>query len=131
MRPLHVIVGTIVLVVLPIASATLGSGYFAWTMYSGAGEYRVDIRVKDAAGRWRSVAPTGLAESSSAATADVLVGADHFRRGPSLAVFRTHLSELAAYACRARRGVEADVVLTERVDERSPERVTSAHADCR
>jgi len=131
MRQLHAIVAAILLVALPISSDAFGSGFFGWTMYSGAGEFLVEIRVKDASGRSRTVAPTGIADSTSEATADLLVGADHFRRGPSLAVLRSHLGELAAHVCRVRHAAEADVVLRERSDEAAPERVTSAHADCR
>ncbi len=128
-RHVHAIAAAILLVALPISSA-FGSGFFAWTMYSGSGEYAMEIHVKDMAGRWRSVSPTGLAEGSSAATADVLVGADHFRRGPSLAVLRSHLDELAAFACRERHGIEATVVLRERADATSPERATTARVTC-
>ncbi len=117
------------LCLLPITSA-FGSGYFAWTMYSGSGEYRIDVRVIDREGRTHAVAPTGLADDASPFTADVLVGADHFRRGPSLAVFRTHLDDFARFVCRERGGASADVALRQRKDASSPERVTSAHADC-
>ena len=128
---LHLAAGLVLLVALPIASRVFGAGYFSWTMYSGYGEYQIDIRVKDAAGRVHTVAPTALAEASSEATADLLTGADHFRRGPSLALLRDHLGDVAMLACRARGGVEADVVLHERTDESSPERATTAHATCK
>lgn len=129
---LHLVVGLVLLFAMPIASRAFGAGYFAWTMYSGYGEYQIDIRVKDGAGRVHTVAPTALAESSSEATADLLIGADHFRRGPSLAVLRNHLVDVADFACRTRGGsVETDVVLHERTDASSPERTTSAHARCR
>jgi len=127
-RYLHVAVG-IALFVLPILSLALGSGTFAWTMYSGSGEYWLDVRVKDESGKWHSVAPTGLAPSS--ATGSLLVGADHYRRGPSVALLRHHLDDLARYACVERHGVPAEVVLHERRDANATERVTNAHAECR
>ncbi len=130
-RHLHALVGTALLVVLPLASIALGSGHFAWTMYSASGEYRIDIRVKDAAGTWHSVAPTGLADRASRGTSRILVGADHFRRGPSLTVLRASLPAFAHFVCDERRGVEADVVLHERRDANDPEQTTSAHVVCR
>jgi len=128
-KHVHAIAAALLLFALPISSA-FGSGFFAWTMYSGSGEYAMEIHVQDMAGRWRSVSPTGLAEASSAATADVLVGADHFRRGSSLAVLRAHLGDLAAFACRERHGLAATVVLRERANATSPERTTTAHVTC-
>jgi hypothetical protein len=130
-RHVHAAVGVALLFVLPAVSSVFGSGMFAWTMYSGSGEYRIDIRVRDERGVAHSVAPTGLAEASSRGAASVLVGADHFKRGPSLAALRAHLGDLAMLACRERHGVEADVVLHERRDDQDPERTTSAHAVCR
>ena len=128
---LHGLVGVVLLVALPIASWVFGAGYFSWTMYSGSAEYRLDFRVQDSDGRWRTIAPTGLASSATEATADVLVGADHFRRGPSLTLVRTHLGELASFACRERNGALAEVVLRQRLDAESPELVTTARARCR
>jgi len=130
MHRMHAIVGAIMLVLLPLGSLLWGSGIFAWTMYSGTGEYRIEIRVRDERG-WRSVAPTGLAEAASESAAGVLSGADHFRRGPLLDVLRSHLGELATFACRQRGGIEADVELHERKDATGPERVTRAHRECR
>jgi hypothetical protein len=127
----HAALGLVLLVLVPLASILFDSGVFAWTMYAGAGEYRIDIRITDARGTTHTVAPTGLAEHSSRGGAAVLVGADQFRRGPSLAVLRAHLGELATFACRQRGGVSADVALHERRDEHDTERVTSAHAECR
>lgn len=130
MRTVHAIVAAALLVILPLGSSLFGSGMFAWTMYSTSGEYRIDIRVRDRAGTWHSVAPTGLARSSTRGTAGILVGADHFRRGPSVAALRSHLAELARFACTERNGAEADVTLHERRNASSPERVTTAHAEC-
>jgi len=130
MRYVHAIAGALLLIVWPLSSRVFGSGTFAWTMYAGSGEYRIDIRVKDAGGVWHSVAPTGLADQSTHATAGFLVGADHFRRGPSLVVLRSHLEELAAFACRQRMGTEADVALHERRDADDTDHLTSAHAEC-
>ena len=131
MARVHAALGLVLLVLLPIASLVFDSGVFAWTMYSGSGEYRIDIHVRDAQGVVHTVAPTGLADASSRGTAGVLVGADHFRRGPLLAALRTHLDQLALLACRERGGVEAEVVLHERRDERAEDRTTTAHAVCR
>jgi hypothetical protein len=127
----HAVIGVALLVLLPLGSIVFDSSVFAWTMYSGSSEYRIDIRVRDAAGLLHTIAPTGLADVSSRGSAGILIGADHFRRGPALVMLRSHLGDLASLACRERHGVEADVVLHERRDERDAERTTSAHVDCR
>lgn len=129
-KHLHALLGIALLGVLPLASRVFGSGFFGWTMYSGSREYRIEIRVKDASGVWHAVAPTGLASRSSRGAAGVLVAADHFRRGPTLAVLRTNLDDLARFACVERSGVEANVVLHERRDATDAERVTEASVAC-
>jgi hypothetical protein len=126
-RYVHVAVG-IALFIVPLVSLVFGSGTFAWTMYSGSGEYWLEVRVKDADARWHSVAPTALAGSTPSGA--LLAGADHYRRGTSVDVLRTHLSDLARYACAERHGVVADVVLHERRDANAVERATSAHVEC-
>jgi len=130
LRHVHLMAGVVLLCLLPIGSA-FGSGFFSWTMYSGSGEYRIDIHVKDASGRWHAVAPTGLADAASPAAGDLLVGADHFRRGPTLTVFRAHLEDFARFVCRERAGASVEVVLRERRDGSGAEHDTTARVDCR
>lgn len=127
MRRLHAIVGALTLVVLPLVSRVFGDGFFAWTMYSTTGEYRVEVQVHDARG-WRSVAPTGLADHASSSVASLLVSAETYRRGPSVAVLRAHLGELATFVCRERGGDRAVVVLQERRGQN--ERSTREEAQC-
>ena len=76
-------------------------------MYSRAGEFRIDLVAFDADGRAHSRNPTVLAEHAAPIEASLLAGSEHWRPGPSVATFRTHLDELADHACkeaRRRRG---------------------------
>ncbi len=129
-KHLHALAGFVLLALLPIASRAFGSGAFAWTMYSSRSEHRIDIHVKDASGVWHTVAPTGLADEASPGLADVLVAADHYRHGPMLVALEKHLADFARFACEARHGTEAEVVLWERRGANEPERSFSARATC-
>src|SRR6185312_753593 len=97
-RALRACVGVIVCAVLPIASMARGSSIFAWTMYSRAGRFRIDLVATDAAGARRVRNPTILAEHASAAAADLVAGSDGWRDG-SAGLLRAHLDELAEHAC--------------------------------
>lgn len=126
---LHVALTLLVAVIIPLASRLFGDGFFAWTMYSSASEYRIRIEVTDASGR-RSVAPTGLCEGASASVAEILVGAESFRPGSSLAVLEAHADELARFVCEQRHADEVAITLEERPSEGGPERVRTTRATC-
>src|SRR5262249_18379261 len=110
----HWTLGILSIVVLPVTSWMSGSLLFAWSMFSSSGLYRIDVTVRDARGRVRVVNPTELAPLSTPSTAIVLAGADHWRRGTSLALLRSHLEDLARFDCRTYEGYSAEVVLRER-----------------
>ncbi len=121
--------GAIVCFVLPAASWIEGSATFAWTMYSRAGEFRIDLVAFDADGRPHRRNPTALAEHAAPATALLLAGSDHWRPGPSMATLRRHIDDLAAYACRETLAARVEVILRERVGDR-PERATTGRRAC-
>jgi hypothetical protein len=99
-------------------------------MYSRVGEYRIGVTVRDEAGQTRAVNPTALAPSATPSTAGYLVGADHWRSGPSLLILRTHLGDVAEWVCRQQETSRAvDVVLRERRPGHA-ERTTSTHRRC-
>ena len=106
-------VGAIVCVVLPTGSRLAGSATFAWTMYSRATEFRIDLITTDAAGQRRSRNPTALAEHALPGTALLLGGSDHWRPGPSTTL-RSHLDDLADHACRETHAAAVELTLHER-----------------
>jgi len=127
----HLIVGAIVCVALPLASRVEGARTFAWTMFAASGEYRIEIVEIDDEGRARSMNPTALAEHAAPSAVRVLGGADHWRRGASVATLRTHLDDLAAYACDESHAATIEVTLRERAHDGAAERATTARRACR
>jgi hypothetical protein len=101
----------------------------AWTMYSRAGEFRIDLVAFDAVGRAHLRNPTVLAEGATLGAASLLAGSDHWRPGPSVANLRSHLDDLAAYACRELGASSVEITLHERTGGR-PERATTSRRPC-
>jgi hypothetical protein len=128
-RRLRWVVGALVCVVLPAGSWLEGSRAFAWSMYSRAGEFRIDVVTFDAAGRAHARNPSALAEHATPAAADLLAGSDHWRPGPSVAVLRTHIADLAGYACRELGATAVEITLRERAAS-GKERVTTQRSEC-
>src|SRR5262245_9996157 len=79
LKPVHAIVATLVCVVLPAASWLDGSGFLAWTMYSGSGCYRLEIAAVAADGSRSAVAPSDLVRFTGRDEAPYLLGADNWR----------------------------------------------------
>jgi hypothetical protein len=98
-------------------------------MYSRAGEFRVDLVTFDADGRAHARNPTALAGHAAPAMAALLAGSEHWRPGPSVAVLRAHLGDLAAYACRELGASAVEVTLRERPAS-DEERVTTQRKGC-
>jgi hypothetical protein len=101
----------------------------AWTMYSRAGEFRIDLIAFDAAGRAHLRNPTVLADGAAPEVASLLAGSDHWRQGPSVATLRAHLDDLAAYACRELNAASVELTLRERSGDRR-ERATTSQRRC-
>src|SRR5450432_1257639 len=121
-------VGAIACLVLPAGSRLAGPATFAWTMYSRATEFRIDFITTDTAGRRRSRNPTALAEHALPSTALLLGGSDHWRQGPSTPL-RSHLDDLADYACRETHAVAVELTLHERTHG-DPERAATSRRVC-
>jgi len=113
-RLLRSFVGAIACFVLPAASWLQGSGTFAWTMYSRAAEFRIELVVTDVGGHRRSRNPTALAERATPEMASLLGGSDHWRQGPSVEALRSHLDDLAEVACRETGSADVELTLHER-----------------
>jgi hypothetical protein len=128
-RRLRFVVGALVCFVLPAGSLIEGSGMLAWTMYSRAGEFRIDLVAFDSEGRAHLRNPTVLADGATLGAAALLAGSDHWRQGPSVAALRSHLDDLAAYACRELNAVSIEISLHERTGH-GPERATTSRLTC-
>jgi hypothetical protein len=129
-RP-HILLGAFFCVVLPVFSWADGSRMFAWTMFSGAEEYRLEVTAKDAGGQPSPVNPTLLAAHASPHTAVYLAGADHWRSGAAvIGILRAHLGELARYACAEVSAASVEVTLRERPRFSSAPRTTTARVVC-
>jgi hypothetical protein len=128
-RVLRASIGAIGCVLLPVASWLEGSGMFAWAMYSRASEYRVDLLTFDADGGLHRRNPTFLATHAGLGAASLLAGSDHWRQGPSMAILRRHLDELAQYACPETHAAAVEVTLRERVAG-GAERATTRRRSC-
>jgi hypothetical protein len=128
-RRVRWIVGALVCVVLPAGSWIEGSRFFAWSMYSRAAEFRIDLVTFDADLRARPRNPTALAEHAAPAAGALLAGSDHWRPAPSLAVLRAHLSDLAHYACGDLAATSVEITLHER-SAPGAERATTERMGC-
>jgi hypothetical protein len=122
------VLGILFVLVLPIGSWIEGSRLFAWSMFSSVGTYRIEARAVDADGRVAPINPTALARRGTASTASYLAGADHWRSGGSLAIFRAHLDEVASLACADHPRSAIQLVLREK--RSGGEVATSARAEC-
>jgi hypothetical protein len=129
-RRLRLGVGVMACVFLPGASWIEGSKLFAWSMYSRAGEFRIDLVAFDADGRAHSRNPTVLAEHAAPEAASLLAGSEHWREGPSVAVLRVHLPALVAYACRELGASSVGITLYERTGP-DRQRATTERRGCR
>jgi hypothetical protein len=123
------IVGALICVVVPAGSWIEGSRFFAWSMYSRAAEFRLDLVTFDADRRARPRNPTALAEHAAPAAGALLAGSDHWRPAPSVAALRAHLSDLARYACSDLGASTVEVTLHERSGS-GIERTTTQRTGC-
>jgi hypothetical protein len=128
-RRLRWVVGALACVVLPAGSWLEGSRAFAWSMYSRTGEFRIDLVTFGADGKAHARNPTALAAHATPAAAALLAGSEHWRPGPSVAVLRTHLADLAGYACRELGPSALEVTLRER-PANGRERTTTERREC-
>jgi hypothetical protein len=106
----YAILAALVCVVIPAASWLDGSGFLAWTMFSGNRSYRLEIAAVAADGSRRALAPTELARYVGIEEAPYFVSADVWRmipyRGLSL-----RLAEAGRLACRLRPTPEVEITL--------------------
>lgn len=123
----HVAVGILVVLLLPLASWLDGSGQLAWTMFSRTGRYRLEL-ISDG----KPLNPTEVAAfAAPGPTSSALAGADHFRHHDvARATLRRHLTDIASLACKLRPGTTITARLHERVRTDAPIRTTEVMMPC-
>jgi hypothetical protein len=122
MRRLHIALGTVVCLVVPLASYAGGTGGLAYTMFADVQEYRVEVVVIDDRGERAPVGASQLAVQAQGTIGNFLAGAERFRMGPAHRAPRRHLDDLAARACETLHASAVEITLVERDDAASPER---------
>ena len=100
LRPLHRFVAFVAVLLIPLASLLLGSGRFAWTMFSQPRPYRLNAFGVDSNGKHHWIAPTALGALLGGEAKRYLAGAEQWRPAPVGDVFAAHLDEFAREACR-------------------------------
>ncbi|MFT3769098.1 MAG: hypothetical protein QM820_26965 [Minicystis sp.] len=130
MRPLHAAVAAVVCVLLPAASWLDGTGFLAWTMYSGSASYRLEIVAISADGLRYPLAPTALARYVGRDEAPAFVAADTWRMMSSRGL-RLRLEEAGALACRLRPARQVEITLFTRrsLDAAAESRTTRVPCD--
>jgi hypothetical protein len=123
----HVAIGIVVILLLPLASWIDGSGQLAWTMFSRTGRYRL-VMTADGA----PMNPTELAAAAAPGpTSAVLAGADQFKHHDvARATLRRHLDDVLELACTLRRGAIVTLRLEERVRSDDPIRISEVSTRC-
>jgi len=126
-RRIHIAVGLVVVVVLPLVSWLDGSGQLAWTMFSRTGRYRVEL-IADGV----QLNPTEVAAFvAPGPTSSVLAGADHFKHHDvARATLRRQLEEVAILACKVRPGATITARLHELVKSDAPIRTSEVTVRC-
>jgi len=131
MTRLHAVVAFVVAIALPAWSWRDGSGWLAWTMFSGSQTYRIGITVIDSEGGLHVVNPTALASLASDDAAIYLTGAERYRQAPIGPSFRSNLPTLGALACRqVPRAANVTITLEVRNSLDAPAVKDTAHVNC-
>jgi hypothetical protein len=129
-RPAHAALAALVCVIVPAASWLDGTGFLAWTMFSGSRSYRLELAAISSDGSRRALAPTGLVRYVGIEEAPFFAAADTWRTMPCRGL-RLRLAEVGALACRLEPAAEVEITLvTRRTLDSPPEsRVERARCD--
>lgn len=129
---LHLVIGFIAIIGLPLCSIVFRAGGLAFTMFSGSGSYRLRVVTIDEVGRERRVPPTAVAAHARGSIGDLLAGSEDWRFAPFGSLIRRRLEQVATLACGTIvKSREARVTLDERSTLDAPVRTTTATAACR
>jgi hypothetical protein len=103
-------VAVLVCLIVPGATWLNGSGFLAWTMFSGSRSYRVEIAALSADGSRRALAPSELARFVGIEEAPYLIASDTWRMMPFRGLYY-RLAEVGRLACRLRPAEEVEITL--------------------
>jgi hypothetical protein len=127
----HLLIGVLAVVGLPLVSWWSGTGGLAFTMFSGSGSYRLRIVISDQSGARRPVPATAVAARAAGTIGDVLAGSESWRFAPFGPLVRRRLDQVAALACTTTsQSREARLILDERRTLDSPVRTTTVTRLC-
>jgi hypothetical protein len=113
MRRLHAALAALACVVIPGGSWLNGSGFLAWTMFSGSRSYRLEIVALSADGSRHPLAPSALARHMGIEEAPYLIAADTWRMMPYRGLY-FRLAEVGQLACELRPAEEVEITLSTR-----------------
>jgi hypothetical protein len=128
---LHALAAFVFCLALPGVSWLQGTGWLAWTMFSGSATYRVSSLVWDGTGEARPVAATELAAHARGDAAVFLSGSERWRRAPHGPTLARHAPDLTTLACSATGAARARVTVEFRMNLDDPVRTVRAERACR
>jgi hypothetical protein len=106
-------VAALVCLIVPGASWLNGSGFLAWTMFSGSRSYRLEIAALSADGSRYALAPSALGRYVGIEEAPYLIASDTWRMMPCRGLYY-RLTEVGRLACRLRPAEEVEITLLTR-----------------
>jgi hypothetical protein len=128
---LHALLAFVFCLALPGVSWLQGTGWLAWTMFSGSATYRVSGLVWDDKGAARPISATELAARARGEAAVFLAGSERWRRAPHGPTLARHVPDLTALACAAPGAARARVTVEFRMNLDDPVRTVHAEGACR
>jgi hypothetical protein len=128
---LHALAAFVFCLALPGGSWLQGTGWLAWTMFSGSATYRVSGLVWDVTGEARSVSATELAARARGEAAVFLAGSERWKRAPHGPTIARHAPDLTALACAATGAARSRVTVEFRMNLDDPVRTVRAERACR
>src|SRR5689334_8526900 len=99
MRRVHLGLGILICIIVPVVSRLTGSGTFAFEMFTSSEPYRLEILAQDDSGRAWWISPTDVGVRAGGAAQAFLTGAEEFRHGPAAHSLRTHLPAIGRFVC--------------------------------
>ena len=103
----HLLIGVLAIIGVPLASTLTRAGGLAFTMFSGSGSYRLRIVALDESGGARRISPTAVAAHARGSIGDVLAGSEDWRFAPSGSLIRRRLEQVADARLRRERSAAA------------------------
>jgi hypothetical protein len=127
---LHAAAAIVLGLVVPAASWGQGTGWLAWTMYSGSATYRLTATAWTAAHGQNRISPTEIAAYASGNLSLFLAGAERWRRAPVGGTLAAQLPRIAKIACWAPGARRVSLTLEYRANLDSETRVATIDRPC-